>query len=53
MARMYFPINALYKWKIKMDRIVVNLKIQMIKYLDIATLRLMIIEMKLSLKGIH
>ena len=36
-----------------MDPIVDNLKIQMIKFSDIATLRLMITEMRLSLKGIH
>lgn len=48
MEKMFIHINAQYKWKIKMDLIVVNLKIQKIKYLDTAILKPMITEMKLS-----
>ena len=52
MEKMSALINALYKWKIKMDPIVVNLKIQKTKYLNIAILKLTITKMKLSLKEI-
>jgi hypothetical protein len=48
MEKMFTHINALYKWKIKMDLIVGNLKTQKIKYLDIAISKQTIIEMRLS-----
>jgi len=53
MEKIVIHINALYKWKILMDLIVVNLKIQRIKSLDTAISNKTIIEMKPSLREIH
>ena len=53
MEKMSIHINAHYKWKMLMDLIVVNLKIQRIKYLDTAISNKTIIEMKPSLREIH
>jgi hypothetical protein len=53
MEKMSIHINAHYKWKMLMDLIVVNLKIQRIKYLNTAISNKTIIEMKPSLREIH
>jgi hypothetical protein len=53
MEKMSIHIIAHYKWKMLMDLIVVNLKIQKIKSLDTAISNKTITEMKPSLREIH
>jgi hypothetical protein len=53
MEKMSIHINAHYKWKMLMDLIVVNLRIQKTKSLNTAISNKTITEMKPSLREIH